>query len=69
VAGFEVPAEGKEFRFLADVRGECGSAITLAELEHSRGNTKRAIILAFETVAALRTDSGLRPLNLQPFNF
>ena len=51
----------KEQRSLGDVRGELVAAANLAEAEHARGNTHRAIEVVRETLPALRSgkDKGL----------
>jgi hypothetical protein len=36
------------YRSLGDIRGDCGAAINLANLEYDRAQTKRAIALTHE---------------------
>ena len=45
----------KEYRSLGDTRAEHVVAFNLAEMEHTRGQTQRAIVIARETLAAVRT--------------
>ena len=46
----------KEQRTLGNVRGEMVAACNLAEAEHARGNTQRAIEIVHEILPALRSD-------------
>ncbi|MGA8534541.1 MAG: adenylate/guanylate cyclase domain-containing protein [Candidatus Tumulicola sp.] len=46
-----------EHRSLGNARGEQVAALNLAEVEHARGNTQRAIEIARQTLPALRSDT------------
>ncbi len=45
----------EEHRSLGNARGEWVTALNLAEIEHARGQTQRAIAIARETLAAVRS--------------